>query len=106
MKLAVAVLLGLVAVAIARPDKVMDIELEDIHHELDIADDTSVTGTYTWTSPEGETYFVKYVADDDGYRVLESNVVPVSADGVRADGAQGSFVSVEDDDDDDDLDED
>ncbi|XP_050702002.1 larval cuticle protein 2-like [Eriocheir sinensis] len=101
MKFAVVTLLALAAVVAARPDKVMDIDLEDIHHDLDIADDTSVTGTYSWTSPEGESYFVKYVADEDGYRVVESNVVPASVDGVRADGAQGSFVSVEDVDDDD-----
>ncbi|XP_069937915.1 larval cuticle protein 2 [Cherax quadricarinatus] len=94
MKLAVVVLLGLVAVVVARPDTILD--LEDIHHDLDIADDTSVSGTYSWTSPEGQEFFVKYVADEDGYRIVESNAVPATAEGQKADGAQGSFVSLED----------
>ncbi|XP_071534851.1 uncharacterized protein [Panulirus ornatus] len=100
MKCTVLVLLCLAALVAARPDSVIDIDLDDIHHDLDIADDTSVTGTYSWTSPEGVEYYIKYVADDDGYRVLESNAVPASADGMKADGAQGSFVSLEDLDDD------
>ena len=55
----------------------------------------------SWKSPEGQEFFVKYVADDDGFRIVESNAVPVSAGGVRADGSQGSFISLEDLDDDD-----
>lgn len=50
----------------------------------------------SWTSPEGEQYFVKYIADDDGFRILESNAVPAVGD-VRADGNQGSFFSSEED---------
>ncbi|XP_071534854.1 uncharacterized protein [Panulirus ornatus] len=95
MKCTVLVLLCLAALVAARPDSVIDIDLDDIHHDLDIADDTSVTGTYSWTSPEGVKYFVNYIADDDGYRVLDTNAVPVSGAGVRADGTQGSFVSSE-----------
>ncbi|XP_045597523.1 uncharacterized protein [Procambarus clarkii] len=93
MKCGVLVLLGVVALVAARPDTLLD--LDDIRHDLDIADDTSVTGSYSWKSPEGVEYFVKYIADEDGYRVVESNAVPVTADGVKADGAQGSFVSSE-----------
>ncbi|XP_066957143.1 uncharacterized protein [Macrobrachium rosenbergii] len=99
MKFTLFVLLGLVAtVTLARPDSVLDLDLDDIHHDQDIDDDQVITGTYSWTSPEGVEFFVRYVADEDGYRVVESNAVPVSADGVRANGEQGSFDSYEDDD--------
>ncbi|XP_064104173.1 uncharacterized protein LOC135214002 [Macrobrachium nipponense] len=99
MKLTLFVLLGLVAaLTFARPDSVLDLDLDDIHHDQDIDDDQVITGTYSWTSPEGSEFFVRYVADEDGYRVLESNAVPVSDDGVRANGQQGSFDSDEDDD--------
>ncbi|XP_064101943.1 uncharacterized protein LOC135212460 [Macrobrachium nipponense] len=99
MKFSLFVLLGLVAtVTLARPDSVLDLDLDDIHHEQNIDDDQVITGSYSWTSPEGVEFFVRYVADEDGYRVLESNAVPVSAFGVRANGQQGSFDSDEDDD--------
>ena len=45
----------------------------------------------SWTSPEGLELYVKYVADDKGYRVVESNAVPVTADGVAANGFQGDL---------------
>ncbi|XP_068214676.1 uncharacterized protein [Palaemon carinicauda] len=96
MKLALIVFFGMVAMVVARPDSVLDVDLEDILMDQDIAEDSSVTGSYTWTDPDGNQHFVKYVADDDGYRVIESNVVPATADGVRANGEQGSFVSLED----------
>ncbi|KAK8720877.1 hypothetical protein OTU49_013034 [Cherax quadricarinatus] len=94
MKCFVLVFLGLVALVAARPDKDLD---DDFHQEQNIDDDNTITGSYSWTSPEGVEYFVKYIADGDGYRVLESNAVPVTADGVRADGTQGSFTSSEED---------
>ncbi|KAK8720880.1 hypothetical protein OTU49_013037, partial [Cherax quadricarinatus] len=97
MKCLVVVLLGLVALVVARPDTLLD--LDDIQHDQSIDDDTVFTGSYSWTSPEGVKYFVKYIADDDGYRVLESNAVPATADGVSANGAQGSFRSSEEFDD-------
>ena len=50
---------------------------------------------FSWTSPEGEEFYVKYIADENGYRIVESNAVPVSADGVAADGNQGSFSGEE-----------
>ena len=56
--------------------------------------------SFSWKSPEGEEFFVRYIADDDGFRIVESNAVPVSAGGVRADGSQGSFISIEEEDDD------
>ncbi|XP_068215121.1 cuticular protein 47Eg-like [Palaemon carinicauda] len=98
MKFSLFVLLGLVAaVTLAHPDSVLDLDLDDIHHEQDIDDDQVITGSYSWTSPEGTEFFVRYIADEDGYRVLESNAVPVSAHGVRANGQQGSFDSSEED---------
>ncbi|XP_068214668.1 uncharacterized protein [Palaemon carinicauda] len=100
MKFALALVLAMVAMVYARPDNVVNVALEDILLDQDIAEDSTVTGTYSWTDPDGNEHFVKYVADDDGYRVLESNVVPATADGVRANGEQGSFVSLEDLDDD------
>lgn len=33
-------------------------------------------GEYKWVAPNGEEFFVKYIADHLGYRVLESNAVP------------------------------
>ncbi|XP_071534560.1 uncharacterized protein [Panulirus ornatus] len=95
MKCTVLVLLGLAALVAARPDSIVDFDLDDLHQDMDIADDTSITGSYTWTSPEGVEFFVNYIADDDGFRVLDTNAVPVSGAGVKADGTQGSFVSSE-----------
>ncbi|XP_071534572.1 uncharacterized protein [Panulirus ornatus] len=94
MKCTLFVLLGLAALVAARPDSILTIDLEDLHQDLSL-EDTTITGTYSWTSPEGVKYFVNYIADDDGYRVLDTNAVPVSDAGVRADGTQGSFVSSE-----------
>merc|ERR1712121_276996 len=88
------VLLGLFALVVARPDT-GSFETDDIAITHDIDDDNVITGSYTFTDPDGNTQFVKYIADEDGYRILESNVVPASADGVRADGNQGSFTSLE-----------
>ncbi|KAB7500470.1 hypothetical protein Anas_01276 [Armadillidium nasatum] len=57
-----------------------------------------------WTSPEGNKYFVRYVADKLGFRIIDSNVVPVSNAGVKVDGNQGSFVDSDEHDDDDEND--
>lgn len=47
----------------------------------------------SWRSPEGQEYFVTYMADEDGFRIMDSNAVPESAAGVKADGTQGSFAA-------------
>merc|ERR1712105_16377 len=94
MKFALFVLLGLAALAAANPDSILSFEADDIHQEQGV-DEDGISGSYSWTSPEGVEYFVRYVADGDGYRVVESNAVPVTADGVRANGEQGSFTSSE-----------
>merc|ERR1711936_809385 len=91
MKITLALVFALVAVAAADHD----FSPEDIGISQDIADDGAVTGQYSFTDPEGNTHFVRYVADEDGFRVLESNAIPASLDGVRADGNQGSFTSLE-----------
>ncbi|KAK7075532.1 hypothetical protein SK128_026421 [Halocaridina rubra] len=94
MKLAF-VFLCFVAVALARPDTIFDFEGDDHQHEQEGEAGKQVQGSYSWTSPEGEEFYVKYVADENGYRIVESNAVPVSHDGVAADGNQGSFSSGE-----------
>ncbi|XP_071534557.1 cuticle protein 16.8-like [Panulirus ornatus] len=105
MKCLMLVLLGLATLVAARPDSVVDISEEDIHQSMEVGDDNTMTGSFSWTSPEGTQYFVKYIADGNGFRILESNAVPATVQGVKADGTQGSFLSSEefDDDDDDDF---
>merc|ERR1711887_254938 len=87
------VLLGLFALAVARPDNIVDADDIAIEHNVD--DDGVITGSYRFTDPDGNQQFVKYIADEDGYRILESNVVPATLDNIRADGNQGSFTSFE-----------
>ena len=52
---------------------------------------TSVSFNPRWEDPLGNTHFVTYVADEDGYRVTDSDVVPATVAGVRADGSQVSI---------------
>ncbi|XP_047481222.1 uncharacterized protein LOC125033607 [Penaeus chinensis] len=94
------VLLGLAALAAARPDEILDFEGDDAEHDQEGEPGKAVTGEYKWESPEGIEFVVKYIADDKGFRVLESNAVP-SAGGVRADGEQADLEGDEDDDDED-----
>ncbi|ROT70064.1 cuticle protein CB5 [Penaeus vannamei] len=84
------VLLGLAALAAARPDEILDFEGDDAEHDQEGEPGKAVTGEYKWESPEGIEFVVKYIADDKGFRVLESNAVP-SAGGVRADGEQADL---------------
>merc|ERR1712228_371616 len=109
MKLMLVIALGLVAVAVARPDTVLDFEVDtetrdgtDVDHAHEQEGDAghSVTGQYSWESPEGITFVVKYIADDKGYRVLESNAIP-SGNGLRSDGNQGDLDGDSDEDEDD-----
>nr|ABM54464.1 cuticle protein CB5 [Portunus pelagicus] len=97
MKCTAILLLALAAVAFARPDSIFDFSDEDMHLDMDIDDSNTYTGSYSWTSPEGKEFFVKYIADRHGYRIVESNAVPVTANGVRADGTQVPFSSEEND---------
>merc|ERR1712002_769669 len=94
MKITMAIFFGLVALAVAAPT-IFDFEGEDASHEQDGSPGEEVQGSYSWTSPEGEEFYVRYVADEDGYRIVESNAVPINHDGVSADGNQGAFGSYE-----------
>ncbi|XP_037781234.1 cuticle protein CP575-like [Penaeus monodon] len=98
MKITLLVLLGLAALAAARPEEILDFEGDDAEHDQEGEPGRAVTGEYMWESPEGIEFVVKYIADDKGFRVLESNAVP-SAGGVRADGEQADLEGDEDDDD-------
>ncbi|XP_037780971.1 uncharacterized protein LOC119577432 [Penaeus monodon] len=84
------VVLAVAVLAAARPE-ILDFEGEDHQHQQEGDAGDHVEGSYSWTSPEGEEFHVTYVADEDGYRVLESNAVPVNHDGMAADGKQGAF---------------
>jgi len=97
MKVMLIVVLGLVAMAAARPNDIFDFEGDDAEHEQEGQAGHSVTGEYKWESPEGIEFVVKYIADDKGYRILESNAVP-SANGVEASGRQADLEGDDDDD--------
>ncbi|XP_076028420.1 larval cuticle protein 2-like [Oratosquilla oratoria] len=93
----VLLVLGLAAFAACRPDDDIvniNVSLEDQDHEAE-GDTEEWEGVYSWTSPEGLEFYIKYVADEDGYRVVESNAVPADGAGVRANGEQVSFASYE-----------
>ncbi|XP_027230147.2 larval cuticle protein 16/17 [Penaeus vannamei] len=76
MKVLLLVALGLVALAAARPSDIIDIEQDHMEHEQEGIPGTAVEGEYSWVAPDGNEYVVKYVADHNGYRVVEDNVVP------------------------------
>ncbi|CAL4078454.1 unnamed protein product, partial [Meganyctiphanes norvegica] len=93
MNYTVLLVLGMAALVAAAP--VFEFEGEDANHEQDGSPGEAVEGSYSWTSPEGIEFYVRYVADADGYRIVESNAVPINHDGVAADGNQGAFGSYE-----------
>ncbi|KAL7632672.1 UNVERIFIED_CONTAM: hypothetical protein RMT77_016997 [Armadillidium vulgare] len=103
----VVLLFFLISLAFSLPRNVFRIDNDVFRMEQDIDDDDSgiITGSYSWTSPNGKEFFIRYIADDDGFRVLDSNAIPVSPHGVKADGSQGSFLDFSDEDDDDDFDD-
>merc|ERR1711970_735090 len=99
MKLSIVITLALVGVVVARPNTILDFTVDtEIKDDVDVnlahvqegEAGSAVTGEYTWESPEGITFVVKYIADELGYRVVESNAIP-TADGLRADGTQGDL---------------
>merc|ERR1711970_934953 len=101
MKVQVIFLVSLVVVSLsmANPVPVLDFtvdsagsESEEIHHshKQEGQTGTAVTGEYSWQSPEGTTFVVRYIADDKGFRVIESNAIP-TAHGLRANGEQGDL---------------
>ncbi|XP_037780985.1 cuticle protein CP575-like [Penaeus monodon] len=76
MKLLLIVALALVAVAAGRPSDVIDVEQDHMEHEQEGDPGRAVEGEYSWVAPDGNEYHVKYVADHNGYRVVDDNVVP------------------------------
>ncbi|XP_068214621.1 endocuticle structural glycoprotein SgAbd-9-like [Palaemon carinicauda] len=88
------VILGLVVIAAivdGRRNTIYEFETEDQSQKHRGQPGVAVKGSYSWVSPEGIEYRVKYVADELGYRIVSSNAVPVNQQGVAADGNQGSF---------------
>ncbi|KAK8382765.1 hypothetical protein O3P69_011361 [Scylla paramamosain] len=95
MKVLLVVTLGLVCLAAALPSDIFDFEGDNAEHEQDGEAGKSVTGEYKWESPEGIEFYVSYIADDKGYRVLESNAVPAS-NGLDASGRHANLEGDED----------
>merc|ERR1712180_126056 len=79
MKTLCLFLLGLFALAAARPD-ILNYSVEEgdneHEHEQEVTAGTAVEGEYSWTAPNGEELVVKYIADHLGYRIVESNALP------------------------------
>merc|ERR1711962_715468 len=94
MKTLCLVLLGLFALAAARPD-ILNYSVEEGYneheHEQEGTAGTAVEGEYSWTAPNGEELVVKYNADHLGYRIVESNALPEAPE---ADLAQPKAVEV------------
>merc|ERR1711970_497686 len=91
--------LVVVSVSLSMANPVLDFtvdsegpESEEIHHshKQEGLTGTAVTGEYSWESPEGITFVVRYIADTQGFRVIESNAIP-TANGLRANGEQGDL---------------
>merc|ERR1712243_184826 len=82
MKTLCLAFLGLLALAAARPSDILNYSVEtdnlDHEHEQEGTAGKAVEGEYSWTSPDGEEYVVKYIADHLGYRIVESNALPVA----------------------------
>ncbi|XP_068214646.1 cuticle protein CP575-like [Palaemon carinicauda] len=80
MKVLVLIALCLVALAAARPSDIVDFELDDHEQEQEGQPGRAVQGEYSWTAPDGNEYYIKYIADHNGYRIVEDNVVPEAPD--------------------------
>ncbi|XP_068214469.1 uncharacterized protein [Palaemon carinicauda] len=72
----VIIALCLVALAAARPSDIVDFELDNHEQEQEGQPGRAVEGEYSWVAPDGNEYYVKYVADHNGYRIVDDNVVP------------------------------
>merc|ERR1712055_903534 len=100
MKVQMIFLVTLVVVSLSMANPVLDFTVnheaegssEEIHHshKQEGQTGTAVTGEYSWQSPEGITFVVRYIADTKGFRVIESNAIP-TANGQRANGEQGDL---------------
>ncbi|CAL4135006.1 unnamed protein product, partial [Meganyctiphanes norvegica] len=74
MKLMCIVLLGLVSLSWCRPTDILDIDLSNHEHEQEGKAGVAVEGEYSWVHPNGQEFVVKYIADDNGFRVLDSEL--------------------------------
>merc|ERR1711915_915823 len=89
MKVLAIVALGLVALAAARPSNdIIDFETDNIEHEQEGQAGRAVEGEYSWVAPDGNEYKIKYIADNLGYRVVESNVLPEAVEYSAAEAAE------------------
>ncbi|XP_018026604.1 cuticle protein CP575 [Hyalella azteca] len=75
MKFKCTLLLALTLVSAAPAKDIIDYETKQGEHEQEGTAGKAVEGEYSWVSPDGTEYYVKYVADHLGYRVVESDVV-------------------------------
>jgi hypothetical protein len=79
--------LALVASAFAKPAEVvqndLEVEADGFKYAYEIDDGTAAQavgtnnnheGSYKWTSPEGENFEVKYVADENGYQPTGAHI--------------------------------
>merc|ERR1712128_321660 len=92
----------------ARPSDIIDFEVEEDNleheHEQEGIAGRAVEGEYSWTAPNGEEFVVKYIADHLGYRVVESNALPIAPEAeenAEDDEAAPRFRAAEDDDEED-----
>ncbi|KAA0201321.1 Cuticle Protein CPR RR Uncl [Hyalella azteca] len=77
-------LVSLAAFVAARPNDILDFESDQGEHEQEGVAGSAVEGEYKWTSPDGEEHYVKYVADRNGYRVLDTDALPSAPEPVEA----------------------
>merc|ERR1712106_928609 len=98
MNFTVALFLGMVAIVAAAPYEVFNFVGENSEQVQVGEPGVRVEGSYSYVTPEGNMIYVRYIADELGYRIVESNALPVGLDGIAADGNQGAFGSYEDND--------
>lgn len=96
MELTVAIILGLASLVVARPDILSILGENAIINDVQQGrPGQNIEGAYSWISPEGAEFFVKWIADRNGFRVLDSNAIPIGLDGIAADGNQVAFTNDE-----------
>merc|ERR1711913_68742 len=99
------------ALSAARPSDIIDFEVsaenQEQEHEQEGVPGTAVEGEYSWIAPNGEELVVRYIADNLGYRVVDSNALPEAPEEDEGDDESvPRFRAAEEEDDDDDDDED
>lgn len=64
------IVLGMVAVALARPNEIIDIDEDHLEHEQYGIPGTAVRGEYTWVAPDGTEHEINYIANHLGFQVV------------------------------------